>query len=91
MALDACSIGIFCKDSNSCHKTSFIRKVGLDLIQNLTYEEKECLLWRSNVQRMNASQDTTLTVCYHHKRLFLLNLHASKCLVAIYWNSYWIF
>ena len=71
MALDACSIGIFCKDSNSCHKTSFTRKVGLDLIQNLTYEEKECLLWRSNVQRMNASQDTTLTVCYHHKMAFL--------------------
>ena len=49
MALDACSISIFCKDSNSCHKTSFTRKVGLDLIQNLTYEEKECLLWQSNV------------------------------------------
>ena len=47
------------------------RKVGLDLIQNLTYEEKECLLWQSNVQRMNASQDTTLTVCYHHKMAFL--------------------
>ena len=45
MALDACSIGIFCKDNNSCHKRSITRKVGLDSIQNLTYEEKKCLLW----------------------------------------------
>ena len=30
----------FCKDNNSCHKRSITRKVGLDSIQNLTYEEK---------------------------------------------------
>ena len=33
--------------------------------------KKKCLLWRSNVQRMNASRDTNVTVCYHHKMTFL--------------------
>jgi len=71
MALNACSIGIFSQDSNNCHKTSFTRKIGLDLIENLTSTEKECLLWQSNIRKMTSPLDSNLTVCCHHKLLFL--------------------
>ena len=54
----------FLQRQHSCHKTSITKKVGLDFIQNLNFEEKECLLRRSNIQNTIASQDLCLTVCY---------------------------
>ena len=71
MSLNACSVGTFTNDSNNCHKKSFIKKLDLTFIENLTETEKECLLWRSNLRRLDASQNSNLTMSHHHKLLFL--------------------
>ena len=71
MYLNACYVGALTNDSNNCHKKSFTKKLGLIFIENLTETEKECLLWRSNLRRLDASQNSNLNVCHHHKLLFL--------------------
>ena len=71
MSLNACSVGTLTNDSNNCHKKSFTKKLGLIFIESLTETEKECLLWRSNLRRLDASQNSNPTVCHHHKLLFL--------------------
>ena len=71
MSLNACSVGTLANDSNNCHKKSLTKKLGLIFIENLTETKKECLLWRSNLLRFDASQNSNLTVCHHHKLLFL--------------------
>lgn len=70
MSLNACSVGMLSKDSVNCHKLSFTRKTGLELIEDLGSEEKECLLWRSKIRELVISEEIS-TVCYHHKLIFL--------------------
>ena len=70
MSLSACSVGTLTNDGNNCHKKSFTKKLGSIFIENLTETEK-CLLSRSNLRRLDASQNSNLTVCHHHKLLFL--------------------
>ena len=71
MSLNACFVGTLTNDGNNCHKKSFTKNLGLIFIENLNETEKECLLWRSNLRRLYASQNSNLTVCHHHKLLFL--------------------
>ena len=83
MSLNACSVGTLTNDGNNCHKKSFTKKLGLIFIENLTETEKECLLWRSNLRRLDAFQNSNLcaiVISY----FFFQSLHESKCHIVIY-------
>ena len=77
-----CSIGI--KLEEECHKTSYVRSIGLKKLDQYSLDYQELLVWRTGVQ--------IDSVCHHHEYKYLkkysgyhlkccnpMQLHNSKC------------
>ena len=66
-----CSTGTLLE--SQCHQTTYSKTVGIEPFDNLPWEGREILMWRTGLSKTNSNP----TTCLHHKYVYL-KCYASK-------------